>query len=165
MELQPTREDLRIAWLTALAIAIHSVEGVLPSPLPGVKPGLANVITIAALLKFGWGTAAWVSLLRVLAGGLLFGAFLSPTFVLSLAGALASLVVLGAASLLQDRFSAIGYSILGALAHMGGQFWTAYGFFIPNEAMMRLLPPLMTAALIFGLLNGIIARWLVQKLP
>ena len=41
-----TRQDHRIAWLTALAITIHIAESALPSPLPGIKPGLANVVTI-----------------------------------------------------------------------------------------------------------------------
>jgi riboflavin transporter FmnP len=66
MQIQTTAEDHRIAWLAALAITIHILESALPSPVPGLKPGLANVITIAALIQFGWGTAAWVSLLRVL---------------------------------------------------------------------------------------------------
>ena len=82
-----TRQDHRIAWLTALAITIHIAESALPSPLPGIKPGLANVVTIVALVQYGWGTAAWVALLRVLIGSLLIGTFLSPTFLLSLAGA------------------------------------------------------------------------------
>jgi heptaprenyl diphosphate synthase len=46
---------------------------------------------------------------------------------------------------------------------MGGQFWAAYWLFIPHEAMFQLLPPLMTAALIFGILNGIIASFLVRE--
>ena len=48
-----TREDHRIAWLAALAITLHIVESALPSPIPGVKPGLANIITIIALIQFG----------------------------------------------------------------------------------------------------------------
>ncbi len=75
MLLQTTRDDHRIAWLAALAITIHMLESGLPSPLPGAKPGLANVITIAVLVCFGWRAAVWVSLLRVLAGSLLLDPF------------------------------------------------------------------------------------------
>src|SRR3990172_3945315 len=92
--IQTSREDHRIAWLTALAVTIHMVESAFPSPLPGVKPGLANVITILVLLQYGWRIAAWVSLLRVVVGSLLLGSFLSPTFMLSLSGALASIAAL-----------------------------------------------------------------------
>lgn len=160
MLLTPTREDRQIAWLSALAIGIHVLESALPSPLPGVKPGLANVVTIAVLRQFGWVTAAWVTLLRVLAGSLLLGTFLSPTFVLSFSGALASMLVLGPAVRAgQGRWlGPVGLSVLAALAHMSAQVGIAYLLYIPNPGLFYLLPVLMTFALIFGIMTGIIAR-------
>lgn len=163
-----TRDDHRIAWLTALAITLHIVESALPSPIPGVKPGLANIITIIALIQFGWSTAAWVNLLRVLVGSVLVGSFLSPTFILSLVGALSSLLVLRLASWLpgpKGAFGPIGYSVLAALAHMAGQFYTAYLLFIPHPALFHLLPVLMTAAVIFGLTSGFIAQRILGHGP
>ena len=79
-----THEDHRIALLAALAISIHIIESAFPSPLPGVKPGLANVITLFTFIRYGWQTALQVSLLRVVISSLLLGTFLSPTFLLSL---------------------------------------------------------------------------------
>lgn len=132
---------MRIAYLAAFAITIHIFEAVIPSPFPGVKPGLANVITIATLLIYGWKAAVWVSLLRVLVGSLLIGTFLSPTFAMSLAGAIASIVVLGFSwKLFKNRLGAVGYSILAAFAHMAGQFLLAYQLFIPNPGLFKLLP-------------------------
>jgi len=168
--LQTTREDQLIAWLTALAITIHIAESVLPSPLPGIKPGLANVITIAVLLRYGWRMAAWVSLLRVLVGSLLLGTFLSPTFILSLAGAVCSLLALGAAYAVNSRLpgrglGALGYSVLAAMAHMAGQFWIAYLLFIPHPGLLHLLPVLMSAAVIFGLVSGMIADAMLTRMP
>ena len=162
---QTTPEDLRIAWLTALAITIHIAESALPSPLPGVKPGLANIVTVAVLLRFGWASAAWVSLLRVVAGSLLLGTFLSPTFLLSLSGALASTAVLWASARLPGRgCSAVGHSVLAALGHMGAQFGVAYQVFMPHPGLLHLLPVLMTAALGFGVLNGILVNaWLTGQ--
>ena len=164
MLIQSTHEDHRIAWLTALAISIHILESAIPSPLPGFKPGLANVITIAVLIQFGWRTAAWVNFLRVVCGSLLLGTFLSPTFVMSLGGAIFSLAVLWfAAQLPGTGFSAIGYSVLASLAHMTGQFTLAWLLFIPNTAVWRLFPILLTAALLFGIVSGIIARVMCNK--
>ena len=164
MLIQTTPEDHRIAWLTALAISIHILESAIPSPLPGFKPGLANVITIAVLIQFGWRTAAWVSFLRVVCGSLLLGTFLSPTFALSLGGAVFSITVLWfAARLPGNGFSAIGYSVLASLAHMTGQFTLAWLLFIPNTAVWRLFPVLLTAALLFGIINGIIARTMCNE--
>ena len=165
MQLTPTREDQRIAWLTALAVAIHLLEATLPSPLPGIKPGLANVITIVVLMRFGWSTAAWVSLLRVLVSGLLLGTFLSPTFALSLGGALCSVAVLWLVTRTRWlRFGAVGYSVLAALAHMLGQFALAYALFIPHPGLLHLLPILLTVALLFGVLGGILVHMILNGL-
>src|SRR3569832_1423229 len=122
-----TRDDHRIAWLAALAITIQIAESALPSPLPGVKPGLANVVTIVALVHYGWATAAWVALLRVFVGSNMIGSFLSPTFLLSLAGALAAVAVLRSACALPGGLlGGLGFSVIAALALLGALFWTAY---------------------------------------
>jgi heptaprenyl diphosphate synthase len=166
MQLYTQRDDHRIAWFTALAITIHIAESALPSPLLGVKPGLANVITIAVLMRFGWRMAVWVSLLRVVAGSLLMGTFLSPTFMLSFSGAVASTLVLILLSQLPAgwRCSAVGYSVTSALCHMWVQFWVAYSLFIHHAGLFHLLPLLLTAALLFGMVSGVIANHLLQNL-
>ncbi len=165
MRLSTTREDHLIAWLAALAVAIHVLESALPSPLPGVKPGLANVITVVALLMYGWRVAAWITVLRVIAGSLLTGTFLSPTFLLSISGALASLAVLLAAHALAGaRLSALGLCVLAAMAHMLGQFLIAYTLIIPHPALLKLLPVLLTAALLFGVVTGTMANR-IYRLP
>lgn len=164
LTLQPKREDMLIAYLTAFAIMIHIFEAAIPSPFPGIKLGLANVITIATLLIYGWKMAAWVSLLRVLVGSLLIGTFLSPTFAMSLSGAVASVIMLGICwKLFDHKLGAVGYSILAAQAHMGGQFLMAYLVFIPHHGLLKLLPVFMTLALVFGLLSGIIASAMIKE--
>ena len=137
----------------------------LPSPIPGVKPGLANVVTVLALLHFGWRIAAWVTLLRVLVGSLLLGTFLSPTFFLSLSGAVAALALLGAATRLLPKgtLSGIGFSLLAAQAHMIGQFLAAWALFVPHPGLWVLLPPLLTAAIVFGWLGGIMVNYVDQR--
>lgn len=154
-----TREDHQIAKLTALAISLHVLEAVIPSPLPGVKPGIANIITLFVLERYGYKTAAWVSLLRVFASSLLLGNFLSPTFLLSLTGCLCSLATLFFAQHLPRKyFSVISISILSALAHTTGQLCIVRLWLIPNDGVMVLVPIFSTFALIFGLANGLIAN-------
>ena len=68
IELPVSLDDRRIARYAAAAIALTVAEAAIPSPLPGVKPGLANIIVLIVLMRHGWKDAAWVSLLRVLAG-------------------------------------------------------------------------------------------------
>jgi heptaprenyl diphosphate synthase len=159
------REDHMIAGFAALAIAIHILEAAFPSPLPGVKPGLANVVTVVVYLRYGLRTAAWVALLRVLVGSLLIGTFLSPTFLLSATGAILSLLTLGLVGSMGRRMiGALGLSVAAALAHMSGQIWVAYTLFIPHPAILNLTPLLLTAALVFGTVSGIIAASLILLL-
>lgn len=164
MMIKTTRDDHRIAWLTALAMTIHIIESAFPNPLPGVKPGLANMVTIIVLIKFGWKMAAWVNLLRVIAGSLMIGTFLSPTFILSLSGALASITVL---TLLRNfpGCGPVGYSVASAMVHTLTQFWVAYELFIHHKGLFQLLPPLMTFALILGIITGLITSKILEHLP
>ncbi|MGL4994563.1 MAG: Gx transporter family protein, partial [Deefgea sp.] len=87
-----TAEDEWIARLAACAIALAVVEAAIPSPIPGFKPGLANIVTLIALQRIGWTAAVWVSLLRILGAGLVLGGFFSPGFVMSLGGGIVSLL-------------------------------------------------------------------------
>lgn len=165
MQLQTSREDHRIAWLTALAITIHIAESAFPSPIPGIKLGLANVVTIVVLIRFGWQIATWVNLLRVLVSSLLIGTFLSPTFILSLGGAATSTLILILLTKLPGRgCSAIGYSVAASMTHVMSQFWLAYWLFIQHQGLFYLLPALMLTAFIFGMVTGIIAIIIVKNL-
>lgn len=104
IRLSTTPEDHRVARLAAAAVALSLIDAAIPMPLPGIKPGLANIITLIVLARHGWGTAAWVCALRVIAGGLLLGQFLSPGFFMSLTGAAFSLIVLAPAARLPQRW-------------------------------------------------------------
>jgi len=163
--LSTTQDDHRIAWLTAAAVLIHLFESTIPTVLPGLKPGLANIVVITVLVMYGWRTAAWVSILRVLVGSLLLGTFLSPTFMMSLSGALASVTILWLASRIPGKgFSAVGLSLLAAMAHISGQFVCAYLLFIPHAGIWRLFPVLLTMSVVLGMINGIICHRLVIRL-
>lgn len=164
-----THEDHRVALLAALAITIHIIESAFPSPLPGIKPGLANVITLFAFIQYGWKVAVQVSLLRVLISSLLLGTFLSPTFLLSLTGALLSLVCLIIVQWPLRNYpkiqpSALGYAVLASMSHMSGQFLVAWYFFIPHAGLFKLLPIFMTFAVILGIVSGIITQFLINSI-
>ena len=162
IRITPDADDHRIARLAALAIGLHLIEAVVPSPLPGVKPGIANIITLYVLYRYDFATAAWVSLLRVFASSLLLGNFLSPTFALSLTGALLSLAALAAAIRLPSRwFGPVSLSILAASAHIAGQLLVVRLWLIPHAGMTYLIPVFALAALVFGTINGLIAAKLL----
>lgn len=159
-----TEDDHRIAKLAALAIGLHLIEAVLPSPLPGVKPGIANIVTLYVLYQYGIGTAAWVSLLRVFAGSLLLGQLFSPTFLLSFGGALGSLAVLALAIHLPKKwFGPVSLSILAAFAHISGQLLIVWLWLIPHSGIVYLTPVFALAALVFGLINGLVLTRLMKQ--
>jgi len=149
--------------MAAIALGLTVLEAAIPSPLPGVKPGLANIVTLIVLARYGWRTAAWVSLLRVVAGGLLMGNFLSPGFFLSLSGAVCSLALLALSQNLPSRwFSTVTHSILAAFAHITGQLLLVYFWLIPQTGLAYLLPIFALAALVFGTINGLIAARFIE---
>lgn len=163
ISIHTTLQDHHIAKLTALAISLHVLETVFPSPLPGVKPGIANIVTLYVLNQYGFATAAWVSLLRVFAGSLLLGHFLSPTFVLSLSGSIFSLAALFLTQHLSEKyFSVITFSIFAAFAHIAGQLLIVRLWLIPHTGVTYLIPLFALAALVFGTINGIICYQLIR---
>jgi heptaprenyl diphosphate synthase len=156
-----TGADRQIAGLATAAIGLSLLDAAIPTPLPGVKPGLANIVTLLVLARYGWGTAAWVTGLRVFAISLLLGQFLTPGFFLSIAGAICSLLILGLGQYLPRRwFGMVSWSLLAAFAHIGGQLILARLWLIPHDGLYHIIPIFSLTALISGTLNGLIASHL-----
>ena len=165
IEILPTDDDRRIARLATAAIVLTVAEAAIPLPLPGVKPGLANIVILIVLLRWGWRDAVWVALLRVFAGSLLLGQLFAPGFFLSLAGSLASLATLGLATHLPRRwFGPVSLSVLAAFSHIGGQVVLARLWLVPHDGVFYLVPVFAAAATVFGLINGLVAAKLLARL-
>jgi len=109
--------------LTALALVLSWVESLLP-PLgvPGVKLGLPNLAIVFALYRLGFREACVISLARVVLVTLLFGNGAALAY--SIAGAALSLSLMG---LLKKtgKFSSVGVSVAGGVAHNAGQILVA----------------------------------------
>jgi heptaprenyl diphosphate synthase len=145
----------QIAKLTALAIVLNMFEFFLPSPIYGVKPGIANIIILFAFVKFNFQSAVYISLIRVFVSSLLLGTFLTPSFFLSLFGALISLLFLYFCKFLsKNLFSLFSFSILSALGHIIGQFIIVRIFIIPDNGIFYLLPIFLLFGFIFSLINA-----------
>lgn len=160
--LHVSAEDRRIAHYAALAIGLGLAEAALPSPIPGIKPGLANIVVLWVLLHHGWRTAAWVALIRVFAGSLLLGTFMAPGFWLSLSGSIASLLgLLIAVHLPRRLFGPVSQSLIAANFHIAGQLVLAAIWLMPGSAILGLAPLFAFAALIFGTANGLVVARLI----
>ncbi|NIQ02438.1 MAG: hypothetical protein GWM98_20365 [Nitrospinaceae bacterium] len=154
-----------IALLVGLGVVLHRLEALLPLPTPWVKLGLANIMTLVALVFLGFRAALKVTLLRILLGSVLGGTFLSPTFFLSLAGGLASVGLMGLLYRESRRtFSLVGVSVASAYAHTTAIFVCVYFLFIQQKAFFNLLPVFLTFSLITGILTGLLANRLTHHL-
>ncbi len=148
--------------LTAVAMILSYVESLLPSVgIPGVKMGLANIAVIFALFRFGWKEAAALSLVRVVLVSLLFGSVGAMLY--SLAGAVLSLAVM---ALLRrtDRFSTVGVSVAGGVAHNAGQILMAM-LILQTRQLLGYLPVLAVAGIGGGILTGLAAALLIRRIP
>jgi len=159
---------VRVALLVAAAAVLQVAESFIPYPVPGVRIGLANVVTLVALVRLGRGEAIRISFLRTVIGSVFMGTFLSPTFLLSLSGALASALAMAGLHFLGEktpaRFSLLGISLAGAVTHMLAQVLVAYFLLIRAAAIVTLMPWLALAAVATGLLTGVVALQAARKL-
>jgi heptaprenyl diphosphate synthase len=101
--------------------------------------------------------------LRIVAGALALGQFLTPAFLLSLSGGVASLLLLALAIRLPARwFGPIGLSMLAAFAHIGAQLLLVDVWLLPGASILGLMPLFLAAAWITGLVNGFAAAHLLN---
>jgi heptaprenyl diphosphate synthase len=159
------RRKIFLALFTALAVALHTVESLLPTPAPWFRPGFANVLTLLALFLYGAGSAWALTLARIGIGSLLLGQFFSPGFFLSLAGGVAACTLMTAARALFGRhLGPVGASALGATGHAGGQMLVAWLILVRHPGVWQLFPFFLLVALLTGIVNGLFADYLLQQL-
>ncbi|MBI4687413.1 MAG: Gx transporter family protein [Nitrospirae bacterium] len=161
-----TPETFHIALLSAYAVGVHGIESLIPMPIPWLKIGLANIITLTTLLLYGLKAGMTVTLIRVFIGSLFGGTFLGPAFVLSIGGGVASTLVMWASRNLFGRLlSPVGVSLLGAMTHNISQLFLAYLFFVRRiEAIMLISPVIIMLGAITGAFNGIITTLIINRI-
>ena len=160
--MKKTKRLVLLAMLTAVAMILSYVESLLPSVgIPGVKMGLANIAVIFALFRFGWKEAAALSLVRVVLVSLLFGSVGAMLY--SLAGAVLSLAVMALLRRI-DRFSTVGVSVAGGVAHNAGQILMAM-LILQTKQLFGYLPVLAASGIAGGVLTGLAAALLIRRIP
>ena len=150
--------------MIALSMALHAAESMLPllMPMPGIKLGLANIVTVICLSIFNRRDTFKIVILRVLLVGLVAGSLLTPSFWISGSGAVLSFLVMAAASSF-PKFSIVGVSLLGAVAHNIGQLLMV-SLLMGSQAVFYYLPWLLIWAVPMGLLTGFSAKAAIKAL-
>ena len=152
----------RLGLLSAIALTIFMLEAQIPPlvPVPGVKLGLANIVTVFAVFVLGpWDGVAILSV-RVFLGAVFSGNF-STIFYSAAGGFLAILVTVGLRRILQKKQLWVA-GCLGAIAHSIGQMAMAV-LLTGTPALMIYLPVLILTGIITGLFTGLCAQFLVNR--
>ena len=159
----------QIALLVALACILQISESMIPHPIPGLRLGLANMVTLTTLVLLGFRHALEVALIRTILSSLIIGTFMSPGFILSFSAAIVSTLIMGLFYWLSGlnarfRFSIIGISIVGAFCHNMVQLFLAYFLLVKHSGIFVFFPWLSIGALATGWVVGIVAGGVCRQL-
>ncbi len=159
-------ETLHIALLSAYAVGLHSIEAMIPMPVPWLRLGLANIITLTTIYLYGLRAGMTVTLTRVFIRSLLAGTFLGPAFIMSLgAGAASTLVMWAVIALFRRLGGPVTASICGALAHNAVQLFLAYFLFVRQiKAILLIAPVILSFGVITGVFNGIVVNLIIRRI-
>lgn len=151
----------RLSLLLALSIVLNVVESFIPFfNIPGIKLGLANIVSLFVLLKFSFKDALYLGILRVFLVGMLRTGIFSTTFFFSLSGVVLSIIMMYIGNKI-FKLSIIGTSILGSISHSIGQVLMAI-FLLNMNTMIYYLPYLLIFSIPSGILTGIICKKLIK---
>lgn len=158
-----TQKLVFMALLTAISLCVWLIEAQipLPIPVPGVKLGLASVVTLTAMSLLGRREALCVLLVRILLSALFAGSF--SVILFSLAGGLLSWAVMALTIGLFREKNLWVVSILGAIGHNAGQLLAAAGV-MKSAAVLWYGPALLCAAIVTGAFTGVAALYLIRAL-
>lgn len=155
----------RVAYFgvfTALALIFSYVETLIPINfgIPGVKLGLANLITLIALYKMTIKDAFLISIVRVVLSGFIFGNLFAILY--SLAGGILSLFIMTIFKR-SNQFSIFGVSMAGGVFHNVGQLIMAM-MVVESVTIAGYLPVLLVSGLLTGFLIGFVSGETLKRI-
>lgn len=158
-----TKDVTVIGVLAAFGAILSYIEAILSfsTGIPGVKIGLANIAVVVALYMYGSKNAFMINIVRIIVVGLLFGNAFSMVF--SAAGAIISFVVMVLFKK-TNRFSILGVSTVGGVAHNIGQIMIA-ALVVDSYSVIYYMPALFIAGIITGVIIGFVSKMLIKCIP
>ncbi len=157
-----TKKLVLLALFTAIALTIFMVEAQIPSPLPipGVKIGLANIVTVFVVFALGSKEGAAVLFCRIFLGAIFAGNF-STIFYSAAGGALAILTTIGLKKILTGKQLWVA-GALAAVAHSIGQMAAAI-LISGTPGLMAYLPVMIAISIVTGTFTGLCAQLLLNR--
>lgn len=156
------RKLTRLALLTAVALTIFMVEAQIPAlvPVPGVKLGLSNIVTVFTVFAIGAWEGVAVLAARIFLGAVFAGNF-STIFYSAVGGALAIVVTIGLKKILKQKQLWVA-GCLGAVAHSVGQMAMAVAL-TATPGLVVYLPVMIAVSIVAGLFTGLCAQFLLER--
>ena len=155
-----------VALATVFELVLFVMDSAIPKPVPWIKLGLANIITLALLVCVGWRVAFTVHLMRIVIGAIFRGGLFSPFFLLSFSGGMVSFLVMAqAARWIMPVLGFLGVSILGALAHNFTQLALICAALDDVKLISILWPVVILFSLIYGCFVGFSSYHLCRRVP
>lgn len=153
-----TKKLTLLSLYTAISLGIFVLESMLPPiiPIPGIKPGLANIITLIVLMKYTGRDALLVTLCRILLATFCTGN--AQSFLYSIAGGLLSLGIMILVNKLLSGSYIYITSILGGIFHNIGQILVAIAV-TSTPLVITYLPVLILSGIITGMFTGLCAYY------
>lgn len=157
-----TRKLTAMALLSAVALTIFMVEAQIPAlvPIPGIKLGLSNIITVFAVWVLGGKEAALILAVRIFLGAVFSGNFATIFYSVG-GGLLAILTTIGLKFVLKDNQLWVA-GCLGAIAHSIGQMIVAV-WATATPSLLIYLPVMVLCSVITGIFTGLCAQIMVRK--
>ena len=155
-----------VAVATVFELVLFVLDSAIPKPIPWIKIGLANIVTLALLVGAGWRAAAAVHFLRILLGAVFRGGLFTPFFLLSFSGGAVSFLVMAAVVRWAVPFVGfVGISFLGALAHNFTQL-ILVAIALSDITVIELLwPAVIFFSLLYGCFSGYSSYHFCRRVP
>ena len=156
------RKLTTMAMLCAVALIIFVIEAQIPAlvPIPGIKMGLSNIITVFAVFTLGSWEAALILAGRVFLGAVFAGNF-STILYSAAGGTLAILTTIGLKKLVKETQLWVA-GCLGAIAHSIGQMAMAIAI-TRTPGLAIYLPIMIGCSIVTGTFTGLCAQFLVKR--
>lgn len=151
-----------LSFMLAISIILSVVDSFIPTNIPGVKLGLANVVILIVLYMFSIKDAILINILRVYIASLLRGTILTMGFLMSLSGAFLSLLVMIILKIILKNKALVFVSVIGAIFHSVGQILVGV-LYLESLNVFYYLPILVLISIATGLVMGIIAYKIVNN--
>ena len=155
---------VKLSLLISIGLVLFIIESFIPFPIPWMKLGIANIVSIIALYIYGIKDALIVAFFRVIIGSLIKGMLFNPIFIVAMGSVVTAVLVMGfVKSYFYRFFSTVGVSIWGAFSYNIVQMVIFYFLIFKKPEIFNLIPFFLIITPVTGFITGFVALIVIEK--